>query len=361
MTTQFKPKFMPLGIGSMPFKDVDHAIDVTLSRMEKGAPTWPQLPACDPRERMERQYSEGMPNIVIDEAKGRIFFDTETDYCEKFGAFYENYLQAMDPDSGNGDCSSMAISPEYSRGLYALEARLKARKGTPFPFVKVQVTGPCTFALSIVDENKRLIYHHKEFRDMITKAIAMKCRWMIQKFKPYAEKVICFLDEPILSAFGSSTYVTVNSSDVIGMLKEVIEGINTEEAISGVHCCGNTEWPILMDAGVDVIRFDAFQYAYTLALYTEQVKAYFARGGIFACGVIPTSPEIRNQSLETLEAKLDEGIARIASLGIDKTKIAEQSILTPACGTGSMAVEDAERVYEFLQKLPVRMQAKFNF
>ena len=88
----------------------------------------------------------------------------------------------MDPDDGDGDCSSMAISPEFSKGIYALEAALD-KLGKKLPFVKVQTTGPCSMALTIVDENKRAIYYNDEFKDVIIKALAMKCRWQIQKFK----------------------------------------------------------------------------------------------------------------------------------------------------------------------------------
>ena len=35
-------------------------------------------------------------------------------------------MAAMDPDNGNGDCSAMAISPAFSKGIYELEKRLKA-------------------------------------------------------------------------------------------------------------------------------------------------------------------------------------------------------------------------------------------
>ena len=70
--------------------------------------------------------------------------------------------------------------------------------------MKVQTTGPLSVGLSIVDENKRAIYYNPEFVDVVVKAMAMKCRWQIHKFKPFAQKIICFVDEPILSAFGSS-------------------------------------------------------------------------------------------------------------------------------------------------------------
>jgi hypothetical protein len=356
----FKPKFMPSGIGSMPFTDIEHAIDVSLTRMGKGAPIWPQLPAFGLREQMEIQYSEGMPNGVIDEVKGRMFFDTESDYSEGFGTFYENYMAAMDPDSGNGDCSAMAISPTFSKGLYAMEARLKAM-GTKVPCLKVQTTGPCSFALTLVDEKKRAIYYNDEFRDMITKALAMKCRWQIQKFRPYADNIICFIDEPILSAFGSSTYVSVNREDVVNLLKEVIDAVHADKGIAGIHCCGNTEWSILVDAGVDIVNFDAFGYADTIVMYADSIKQHLARGGILAWGVVPTSTEIRNQTIDSLEAKLEDGMNKLAAKGIDKKVIAEQAMITPSCGTGSMAPEDAERVFELLQGLSARMQAKYGF
>ena len=113
-----------------------------------------------------------------------MYFDTSGDYSEPFADFYESYMVAMDPDEGSGDCSAMAISSEFSRGIYAMENHLQGRR-EKLPYVKVQTTGPCSFALTIVDETKRAIYYNEEFRDIVIKALAMKCRWQIQKFQPF--------------------------------------------------------------------------------------------------------------------------------------------------------------------------------
>lgn len=355
----FKPKFLATGIGSMPFEDPLHAIEVSISRMSE-CPIWPQLPKLGLNEQMEIQYSEGMPNAVIDRVKNRLFFDTASDYSESFATFYENYSAAMDPDSGTGDCSSMAISPEFSKGLYAHEAKLKTL-GKKLPFVKVQTTGPCSFALTIVDENKRALYYNEEFRDVMVKALAMKCRWQIQKFQPYAERVVCFIDEPILSAFGSSTYVSVKREDVVALLAEVIDAVHADNGIAGIHCCGNTEWSILMDAGVDIVNFDAFQYGETIAMYPNDVKKHFARGGALAWGVVPTSTEIRNQSVDALETQLEKVMDILAAKGIDKKTITEQAVITPSCGTGSMDPADAEKVFELLSALSKKMKSKYGF
>lgn len=355
----FKPKFLATAIGSMPFDDPEYAVDVSLKNLID-APIWPQLPKLGMKEQMEIQYSEGLPCVNIDKEKSRMFFDTSGDYSEAFAEFYEAYMLAMDPDDGNGDCSSLAISPDFSKGIYALEARLKI-ENLKLPFIKVQTTGPCSFALTIVDENKRAIYYNEEFRDVIVKAIAMKCRWQIQKFKPYAEKIICFVDEPILSAFGSSTYVSVKREDIVAILNEVIEAVHADDALCGIHCCGNTEWSILIDAGVDIVNFDAFGYGETIAMYAESVKKHLDNGGMLAWGVVPTSSAVQDHDVNTLEAHLEKMMDNLASKGIDKQQIVEQAIITPSCGTGSISEEDAEEVFRLTKLLSKKMKEKYNF
>ena len=227
--------------------------------------------------------------------------------------------------------------------------------------MKVQTTGPCSFALTITDENKRAIYYNEEFRDVIIKALAMKCRWQIQKFKPYGEQIICFIDEPILSAFGSSTYVSVKREDVVAHLKEVIEAVHAEGGLAGIHCCGNTEWSILVDAGVDILNFDAFGFGETIAMYPQAVKALLERGGAIAWGVVPTSLAIREQTPETLVAHFEKMADNLAGKGIAKQLILEQAMITPSCGTGSMEVADAEKVFQTLRSVSQSLRAKHGF
>jgi hypothetical protein len=353
-----KEKFLATGIGSMPFTDAQQAVDVSLSKAGD-APFWPQLPKLAFTEKMEIQYCEGIPCVVIDRENGRIYFDTAGDYYDKLAAFYEVYLAAMDPETGNGDCASMAISPEFSRGIYAMEERLRSF-GRKLPFVKVQTTGPCSFALTIVDQNKRAIYYNEEFRDLVVKALAMKCRWQIQKFQPFARQVICFVDEPILSAFGSSTYVSLKRDDIVSHLAEMVAAIHADRALAGVHCCGNTEWSILVDAGVDIINFDAYGYGETIAMYPEAIRKHLERGGMLAYGVVPTSPAIRGENTESLKDRLEGLIEQLASKGIDRGLLVERAILTPSCGTGSLEPDDALRVFDLLDSFSKSMQEKYQ-
>jgi hypothetical protein len=243
----FHPKCLATGIGSFPNQDAASACELILNTIPE-IPVWPQLSNIDFREQMEIQYSEGLPCVVLDEAKQRMFFDTSGDPTSELEIFYENVMSE--------NLEYFKISPDYSRGIYEMEKKISEKDLPSVKYFKNQVTGPVTFGLAIVDENKRSIYYNDVFRDVVVKGITMKARWILNKFKALGYDQVCFIDEPILSAFGSSTYVSVQKDDVVSHINEVAEAIHKEAALVGTHCCGNTEWPILIDAGVDIISFD---------------------------------------------------------------------------------------------------------
>lgn len=352
-------KFLSTAIGSMPYDDPKHAVGVSFKSLD--APIWPQLGAFGLLEQMEIQYSEGVPCVVIDKEKGRMYFDTAGDTSEEMASFYETYAAAMDPDEGDGDCSALAIGEDYSHGLHETLRYLKAN-GKKVPWVKVQTTGPCSVALTITDENKRAIYYNEEFRDIVIKAMAMKCRWQIQEFKPFAENIICFIDEPILSAFGSSTYVSVQRDDVVNALAEVIDAVHADGGLAGIHCCGNTEWSILVDAGVDMINFDAFGYGHTIVMYADHVKKHLERGGMLAWGIVPTSAQVMLEDCESLEKVMEKTMDDLAAkTGLDKKVIAAQALITPSCGTGSLNVSEADKVFALVDEFSKYMKKKYGF
>lgn len=336
----FKPQCLATAIGSLPHADAADAVRVILDALPD-APVWPQLPATGMTEQMEIQYSEGLPRVVIDREKQRMYIDTSGDTSMELASFYESFLAE--------DLDAFGITAEFARGIYALEDRLKAADRS-YPFVKVQTTGPITFGLAIVDENKRAIYYNPEFVDVVVKGMAMKCRWQIRRFKPYAEEVICFLDEPILSAFGSSTYVSVTRDDVVTRLNEVVEAIHGEGALAGIHCCGNTDWSMVIDAGVDIVNFDAFDFGETIALYPNAVKKLLEAGKVLAWGIVPTNAEkIRAQTVESLVGKLDALVDNLArTTQIDRGLILDQAIVTPSCGMGSTPLAEAQQALTLL-------------
>ena len=338
----FSPQCIATGIGSFPHTDAGAACDIILSTIPE-APVWPQLSKIDFREQMEIQFSEGLPCVVFDEVKKRIYFDKGGDYTHALERFYQNYLEE--------NLDYFKISPEYAHGLYEMVKRLSGMHLSSIKYLKTQITGPITIGLSVVDENKRAIYYDEIFRDVVVKGIAMKSRWLLDKFKSLGYRQICFIDEPILSAFGSSTYVSVQRSDVVKYMSEVIEAIQKEGALAGIHCCGNTEWTILMDAGADIISLDAYDFGETIGYYPKQTKEFLEKGGAIAWGIVPTSEKVLHETTESIIRLLEQRIENLASKGIERSLLWERCLITPACGTGTRSVELAEKVFTRLSEV----------
>jgi len=231
-----------------------------------------------------------------------------------------------------------------------------AMQGRNFPCVKTHCIGPVSFGLQLTDGQDKSLFYNETFRDVLARQIALQSRWMIKRFAPFAKTVIAFLDEPSLAAFGSSSYIAVSRDQVIEQLSRAVAALKAEGAAVGVHVCGNTDWPMIIEAGVDILNYDAYEFGQSMLLYPEEVSSLLQRGGILAWGIVPNSDKIHGESVASLEGRFFKLVDGLASRGIDRQLILDQSMITPACGLGPMTVEDAEKVMGILGGLAKSIQ-----
>jgi methionine synthase II (cobalamin-independent) len=326
-------KFLTTGIGSLPHYDPEEAVRLVLETFD--IPFWPQLPAISFKELMIPQYSEGLPFLHIDTEKEAIWIkENSSDELERF---YESWTEE----------SRIAISEDYARGMHVFLKLIKTRR---FPFLKGHVTGPLTFTLGLKEEGGKPVYFNEEFREISLMVLKAKTRWQIDQLKPHAEKVIIFIDEPILSALGSSSYLGVSDSEAERLLKELIDLIKAEGGIPGIHCCGNADWPLVIGAGPEIINFDAYDYVDTLALYPEQFRSFLETGGFLAWGIIPTSEAITDENPESIRRRFKNSVEKL-SFHIPEELIFSKLLLTPSCGTGSRTIEETLKIFQLLMRL----------
>lgn len=321
-------------IGSLPHKDVKKAWEIILNTLPD-IPIWPQLPNRSFKENMYIQYSENFPCVVCDEENRKIFFDTSKNLELELEKFYQKYLEK--------DIEYFKISEDYAAGFYAIFRTFKDF----FPkYIKGHITGPISFGLTITDENKKSIIYHEQLFDAVVKGLAMKGIWQVLKFKDLNLPSIIFIDEPYLSAFGSA-YVNLSREEIIIPLNEVINTIkeNNNNVLVGIHCCGNTDWSLLMETKVDIISFDAYNFISSFILYPKELTTFLNRGGIIAWGIIPSSKEVVKEDVKSLIKKLEQGIELLSTKGIQKELLLKNLFITPSCGTGTLSEDIAEKVF----------------
>ena len=332
----FKP-FTTTGIGSLPHRSVADGCRLVLSSFD--IPFWPQFPGISFKESMIPQYAEGLPFLRMDPEKQTIWVErNDSDELERF---YESYA----PDS------RIAISQDHAQGLHAL---LRMIKGRRFAFLKGQVTGPVTFSLGLKDAQGRPVYFDEEFREISLMLLQAKTRWQLDLLKQHAEKVVVFIDEPILSALGSSSYLGVSPEEVSRLLREIAGTIRSGGGIAGIHCCGNADWPMVLKSGADIVNFDAYDYLDTIALYHEECGSFLENGGFFAWGIVPTSDAIGKEDTDSLRERFQRGIHQL-SAHIPRDLLRSRMLITPSCGTGSRTVEETVKIFQLLMRLKEEM------
>ena len=334
-----KLKGLATGIGSLPHKDVDSAVDL-IFKYTPHIPFWPQLPKRDIREGMVAQFSEKFPFLEVNQ-NGLNFsaFSSQEGELEKF---YERIIA--------NDIDYFKISPDFAQGLHRFYARLEKMNLGDIEFIKCQVTGPFTFAATIKDDNGVALLHDAVFLQAILKGLTMKALWQIKFFEKFGKKIIMFLDEPYLASFGSA-YTSINRQDIVKGLTEFAGGVKSENILVGVHCCGNTDWSIFTDVPrIDIISFDAFGFLDKFVLYADELKGFIKKGGIICWGIVPTHEFSGKESAELLVEKLKEGINILAKKGIDKDLLLEKLIISPSCGLGTLDTDKSEAILKLLSR-----------
>ena len=328
-------------VGTMPHTDPEEACRLVKTFLPQ-IPAWPQLPKRSFLENMYAQFSQGFPGVVIED--DRIYVDRSRDLNQPLEQLYASYME--------NEVEKFAVGPDHAAGLYAF---LESELGEPLA-VKGQLTGPVTWGLTLTDHERRSIIYDDTLCDALAKHLRLKATWQERELRKVSPNTIIFVDEPYMASLGSA-FVSLAPEKVVELLEEVYGGI---EGLKGVHCCGNTDWSLLLKTSLDILNFDAYNYGYTIALYPDEVKAFLERGGIIAWGIVPSDEQaLKGETATSLIERLEEGFAALDRKGVSFRRLVERCLLTPSCGLGPISEEASVWALELLAGVSQKLRKRY--
>jgi len=337
------------GIGSVPFTDPEEAVSLILEAMPR-MPYWPQMVRLGFREEMTAQAARGLAALKIDEAARTVQVDPDLHRDQALVEFYEAVL--------TGELTPFAMEEQEARGFFAL-LRAAAAGQLPCQTLKGQLAGPVTFAGMVKDREGKAILFDRELTQAVCLGLARKAAWQARRFRDLRKAPVIFLDEPFLSGFGSA-YLPISREEVLEILGQtIVELRQAADAplVVGLHCCGNTDWGLLLEAPIDLLSFDSYGYFESLQLYGQALVKFFQRGGWLAWGLVPTGEDFRQETTEGLWLRFTRQVAQLAQeLKTTSKEILSRAILTPACGMGYLSPDEARRALRILADLSARGQ-----
>ncbi|MGE5280342.1 MAG: hypothetical protein ACM3L6_06340 [Deltaproteobacteria bacterium] len=327
------------GVGSMPHADAAAAEALVWEKLAGDAPFWAQLPRRSFRENMYVQYGEQLPGLRVDDQAKSVWVDTEAqNYLEDFEACFTKIQE--------GQVDAFSISRDAALGLHLLAGRLEEEAWQGW--VKAQVIGPVSLGLTLLDQNKTPILHNAELAQLLPSYLALKAAWLIRCLRAHAgTRIIVFIDEPYLVALGTSAYALPREA-VIRMIDTVVATIHADGALAGIHCCGNTDWDLVMATKVDIVNFDAYGYFDKFLLYEKAVAGFLRRGGIPAVGIVPNTEALDDDGLEDTLGGI---LARHKDIFING------GLITASCGAAGLTEGRAARALDLSVSLARRMRS----
>jgi len=309
-------------IGSLPHRDADAAADFVL-RHHPALPAAPQLPRRSPLEGMVAQAARGIQGVEID-AGGKVTVEVD----------------ALDPAAP----VRPAMDGAGHGGLLAFLARVAGRTDP----VKLQLTGPVTLGMALVDAGAPADLAFP----VASGAVRSQGRMLVELCRrrlPEAPLLV-FLDEPGLAAPGRDR-VPLSPEAVIDLVSgalAVLEG----QATTGVHCCGPTDWQAVSAAGPTVVSVPASARA--VADGAGALAAHLDRGGWVAWGAVPTAGPV-GTDIERLWRRLSDLWDDLVVAGADPDQLHTQCLVTPACGLAGHGESQARRALELTSQLSARV------
>lgn len=319
---------LPVGlasaIGSLPHDDPADAVAFMLDRMPR-LPAAPSLPRQSPMEGMIPQAAWGVAGVLV-LPDGSLLVDEAT----------------VDPELPLGG----GIEDEPFGGMRAF---LTAIAGRVAPY-KLQLTGPVTLGLALHAVG---VPGERAF-PVAAKAVATRVAEVLAAARaaaPGATPVV-FLDEPGLTAALEPGF-PLDVDDTLDLVSSALAAVEGG-AIAGLHCCGRADWPVVLQAGPQILSLPVEAGA------TDHPGAfadYLERGGWVAWGAVPTDRPL-GETAEILWRRLVGEWESLAEAGCEPRRLVEQAMITPACGLAGLDVPQAVHALELAKALAQRVETR---
>ena len=328
-------------IGSLPHTDAAAAC-AGISKYLVDLPAWPQLPMRSNLENMYIQYSQGFPGVCVDGQKVHV----------ERGTGFDHALEQLYYDWADGVTGAYAIDREHASGLYCMAEHYNAAPVS----VKGQICGPVSWGLCVTDSQGKGIIYDETLADTVSKFLKLKAAWLEGFMQSFSKETVIFIDEPYLTSLGSA-FVALSNEQISGQLSEVLGGI---KGVKGIHCCGGTDWSLLLNLPIDIISFDAYNYLDSVLCYLPDLVSHVRKGRAIAWGIVPNDEEaLKKETPSSLFDRFEDALSHLAGAGLPVSQLARQGLITPTCGLASLSTAAAEYVFSLLAGLSSKARRKY--
>lgn len=340
-----------LPLGALPYENIEAATRMIAKLFDK-QPYLPALTKIDKDDSVLKHTLENIPGI---EFKGkRIHLKAGTKE-------YKNDLIVLDK-AFNSPCTenleAFAIHSPF------FEKYLQIIKKFKSPNAVINLVGPFTISQLLLTAAEDQMLADKSFRKLFIQSVCVKALWTINKIKEYCPSTIpvIILEEPLLGQLGNikreNEDITVEL--VTNMFSRVIEKLKSENAIVGIQCLEKCDWKIPINAGVDLISFDAYNNPNNLCIIPEKIIEFIERGGKINWGIVPVTNEaiIKASNIDSVFKRFAATLEGLILAGVSERLVYNSAFVSIQGDVDKLPLIFAEKAIILANQLAKRIPVK---
>lgn len=310
-----------LHLGIMPHKNINAVVDIVVKHFPK-FPFWAQMPNYSSSEGHFQQFVSGIPGVKTDVLKKKCYLDTKS---------YLYQTRSKEILKDYEDLSLTTLS-SYRPNSVFFDYFLRILDEQKPEYAKGQIIGPLSIGLLLADESGFPVIDNRKAMDIIIKSVSLQIISQICEMKSVCPSITpyIFVEEPEINKAYSEENACRTKKRIVAILKGLAKVIKDNGAIPVFHSNACLDWTVPINAGFEVLSFNAETQFVTLLNQNIKMDKFLMSGGCIAWNVLPSNPdEIKQSDLFSIFNHYMEFVTRFKNFyKLHKSLVLNHSIVT---------------------------------
>ena len=346
-----KINFKCLPVGDLPSEDNAMATKMMVKLFEN-VPFLAMLPKASPTENLIHRTLENIPGVIL-KTKKVIFNDKKDDFKPALTAldyaFNNPSLENLEPYKINS-----FFFPKYLQIL----KRIKPAETV------VNILGPFTVSQLLTNKDGIQLLSDKYYRKLVIQAVSIKALWLIHQIKSASPDThpIIVLEEPLLYKYGDVKRENedITREVIINLFLKVIQKIKEYQGLTAVQSFEKCDWQIPIEAGADIISFDAYNNPNNLSIIAEKINNFLIQGGRINWAIVPVKNEalVKSLNIDQVYNRFIKTIEGLVTAGVSERLAYNRAIVSIQGNVDNLPLIFAEKAIILATQLSKRIPFK---
>lgn len=341
-----------LPTGSLPYEN-EKLVTQMMVRLFEDIPYLPLLPKISENETILNRTLGNLPWFVQKQKKIHV-----KDSSEKFNQEMILLDKCFNEPNSDNTLEKYKVESVYMNKYLAILNRIKPKNTV------VNLMGPFTISQMIEKAEFPQILIDKMYRKIIVQTVCAKAMWIAGKIKEASPETtpLIVLEEPLLYMFGTAVRETeeLTRDIVINLFAKTVQKLHQVGCLVGIQSFGKCDWQVVIDAGADLISFDAYNNPNNLGIIAEKVNNFLIAGGYINWGIVPakTENQVKTLTIDYLVDRFNKTTMDVANQGVNINLIQRRALVSVQQDMHDLPIIFAEKALILNTKLAQRIAAK---